>query len=82
MQSWWYFQNVEHFLARCLTPSIKYQVYDYHLLIRKYWIIFFQVGSTMILTESPSLFESTIPIDALITKIGSVDAPSMQNSEW
>jgi len=39
------------------------------------------VGSTMILTESPSLFESTIPIDALITKIGSVDAPSMQNSE-
>ena len=37
--------------------------------------LLFQVGSTMILTESPSLFESTIPIDALITKIGSVDAP-------
>ena len=39
----------------------------------------------MILTESPSLFESTIPIDALITKIGSVDhplnAPSDQISE-
>ena len=32
------------------------------------------VGSTMILTESPSLFESTEPIDAKITTIG-VDAP-------
>jgi hypothetical protein len=32
------------------------------------------VGSTMILTESPSLFESTEPIDAMITTIG-VDAP-------
>ena len=37
------------------------------------------VGSTMILTESPSLFESTEPIDAMITTIG-VDAPP-QNFE-
>jgi hypothetical protein len=29
----------------------------------------------MILTESPSLFESTQPIDALITKIGTVNHP-------
>ena len=28
------------------------------------------IGSTMILTESPSLFESTDPIDAMITTIG------------
>ena len=48
----------------------------------KIWSLLLQVGSTMILTESPSLFESTIPIDALITKIGSVDAPTMHNSEW
>merc|ERR1712134_201481 len=32
------------------------------------------VGSTMILTESPSLFDHVVPIDALITTIG-VDAP-------
>lgn len=32
------------------------------------------VGSTMILTESPSLFDHVIPIDALITTIG-VDSP-------
>ena len=36
------------------------------------------VGSTMILTESPSLFDSIQPIDSLITTIG-VDAPPPQS---
>ena len=35
------------------------------------------VGSAMILTESPSLFDPIQPIDSLITTIG-VDAPPLE----
>ena len=62
-------------------PAKSSAVHKLNLTNMQIKSLLLQVGSTMILTESPSLFESTIPIDALITKIGSVDAPTMHNSE-